>query len=100
MLARFTKFLKRQMMWTTVSYGTGLSLTTLRNSYFSCKKEVYVYTSTTTNSAWDQLPYQDFAEQQQIGAYLDKLDHLITLHQRKLEHLKELKKGLLQQMFV
>ena len=41
-----------------------------------------------------------FAEQQQIGAYLDKLDHLITLHQRKLEHLKELKKGLLQQMFV
>ena len=25
-----------------------------------------------------------FAEQQQIGAYLDKLDHLITLHQRKL----------------
>lgn len=42
----------------------------------------------------------DFNEQRKIGDYLEKLDHLITLHQRKLDHLKELKKGLLQQMLV
>ena len=39
-------------------------------------------------------------EQCLIGAYLDSFDSLITLHQRKLSHLQELKKGLLQQMFV
>ena len=39
-------------------------------------------------------------EQQTIGGFFQQLDHLITLHQRKLEVLKKLKKGLLQQMFV
>ena len=42
----------------------------------------------------------DYAEQKKIGGFLRQIDNLITLHQRKLEHLKELKKGLLQQMFV
>ena len=41
-----------------------------------------------------------FDEQKEIAAYFDSLDHLITLHQRKVEKLKEMKKGLLQQMFV
>ena len=40
------------------------------------------------------------AEQEVIGIYFEHLDNLITLHQRKLDHLKELKKGLLQKMFV
>lgn len=39
-------------------------------------------------------------EQRKIGAYFENFDHLITLHQRKLEHLQQLKKGLLQQMFI
>ena len=39
-------------------------------------------------------------EQKKIGSYLMKFDSLITLHQRKLEHLELMKKGLLQQMFV
>ena len=39
-------------------------------------------------------------EQTQIGQYLNNLDTFITLHQRKLEAMKEYKKGLLQQMFV
>ena len=39
-------------------------------------------------------------EQKQIGTFFQQFDTLITLHQRKLDHLKELKKGLLQQMFV
>ena len=39
-------------------------------------------------------------EQQKIGEYFQSLDDLITLHQRELDHLKLLKKGMLQQMFV
>ncbi|RYL88097.1 restriction endonuclease subunit S [Sporolactobacillus sp. THM19-2] len=39
-------------------------------------------------------------EQSQIGMFFQDLDHLITLHQRELDHCKKLKKALLQQMFV
>ena len=39
------------------------------------------------------------AEQQQIGMYFQSLDHLITLHQRKCEETKKLKKYMLQKMF-
>ncbi len=38
-------------------------------------------------------------EQKKIGSYLMKFDSLITLHQRKLDHLEEQKKGFLQKMF-
>lgn len=38
-------------------------------------------------------------EQQKIGSFFQQLDHLITLHQRKLEKLQELKKGYLQKLF-
>ena len=38
-------------------------------------------------------------EQRKIGAYLDDLDHLITLHQRKLEKLKIIKKSMLENLF-
>ena len=39
-------------------------------------------------------------EQQQIGKYFRSLDHLITLHQHKLEKLKNIKKSCLEKMFV
>lgn len=45
------------------------------------------------------IVYPAVQEQQQIGYYFAKLDNLITLHQRKLEKLKELKKGLVQKLF-
>ena len=38
-------------------------------------------------------------EQKKIGAYFDSLDHLITLHQRKCDQTKNLKKYMLQKMF-
>ena len=41
-----------------------------------------------------------FDEQKKIGEYFNNLDHLITLHQRKVENLKNLKKYMLQNMFV
>ena len=39
-------------------------------------------------------------EQVEIGLYFKNLDNLITLHQRKLEKLKNLKKACLEKMFV
>ena len=39
-------------------------------------------------------------EQSKIGRYFDSLEHLITLHQRKLEKLKNIKKSMLEKMFV
>lgn len=39
-------------------------------------------------------------EQKQIGSLFSKLDHLITLHQHKCDNLKEVKKYMLQNMFI
>ena len=39
-------------------------------------------------------------EQRMVGNFFKKLDHLITLHQRKLEKLKKLKKSMLEEMFI
>ena len=40
------------------------------------------------------------AEQKKIAAFFDSLDHLITLHQRELERLQNIKKACLEKMFV
>ena len=45
------------------------------------------------------VPY-NFEEQRSIGKYFERLDDLITLHQRKLEKLKNIKKSCLEKMFV
>lgn len=42
----------------------------------------------------------NFQEEELISALFNQLDKSITLHQRKLERLQEVKKGLLQKMFV
>ena len=42
----------------------------------------------------------DSKEQQQIGTYFKQLDHLVTLHQRKCDELKKMKKYMLQNMFI
>ena len=39
-------------------------------------------------------------EQRVLGAYLEQLDNLITLHQRELEKLQNIKKSMLEKMFV
>ena len=41
-----------------------------------------------------------YAEQKKIGDYFRNLDNLITLHQRQLEKLQNIKKSLLEKMFV
>ena len=39
-------------------------------------------------------------EQQKIGIYFGNIDHLITLHQRKIDKIKNMKKAMLDQMFI
>lgn len=46
-----------------------------------------------------EIAIPTFDEQQKIGAYFSELDNLITLHQRKLESLKQCKKYMLSKMF-
>ena len=46
-----------------------------------------------------EIKMPSLEEQMKIGAYFNHLDHLITLHQRKCEETKSLKKYMLQKMF-
>lgn len=46
------------------------------------------------------IPITSIDEQRKIGEYFDSLDNLITLHQRELENLKNIKKSMLEKMFV
>ena len=46
------------------------------------------------------IPYPTIEEQEKIGSFFKQLDDTIALHQRKLDLLKEQKKGFLQKMFV
>ena len=46
-----------------------------------------------------ELKIPHIEEQQQIGNFFKQLDNIIALHQRKLDLLKETKKGFLQKMF-
>ena len=48
----------------------------------------------------DYCVTENMEEQRKLGEYFLNLDNLITLHQRKLDLLKEQKKGFLQKMFV
>ena len=58
------------------------------NLKFPALSEIDIYVS----------PYEQ--EQAKIAAYFANLDHLITLHQRKLEKLQNIKKSMLEKMFV
>ena len=47
-----------------------------------------------------EIKVPSYDEQKQIGEYFTNLDRLITLHQRKLEKLKNIKKSMLEKMFI
>ena len=46
-----------------------------------------------------EIVLPNYKEQQKIGSFFKQLDNTIALHQRKLDLLKEQKKGFLQKMF-
>ncbi|EAD1175320.1 restriction endonuclease subunit S [Listeria monocytogenes] len=60
------------------------------------KSVVHVY---NTDLKQVKLSYPTFNEQEKIGSFFRQLDNAIALHQRKLDTLKRMKKGFLQQMF-
>ena len=62
-----------------------------RSDRFSIKDELFFQMP---------IPTPHIEEQQKIGVFLTSLDALITLHQRELEKLKNLKKACLEKMFV
>ena len=64
----------------------------------SCGSTFEALNSSSIYSAEIRLPKE--SEQIKIGLFLHNLDHLITLHQRKLEKLKNIKKSCLEKMFM
>lgn len=46
-----------------------------------------------------EIPYTEKKEQERIGSFFESLDRIITLHQRKCDETKKLKKFMLQKMF-
>ena len=72
-----------------------------RNQYFLKFDDGNKQTNLSIN---DVMNYEDmypgYEEQKKIAAYFRTLDHLITLHQRKLEMLQKIKKSMLEKMFV
>ncbi len=51
------------------------------------------------NALKGEVVFPQLEEQRQISSYFEKIDHLITLHQRKCDEIKEVKKYMLQNMF-
>ena len=59
-------------------------------------------TMNISNDEWlsgEIIVASSFDEQHKIGEYFKRLNNLITLHQRKLDAIKEYKKGMLQKMY-
>ena len=63
----------------------------------SATQAVPIINKTTFGETEVRFPKKD--EQKRIGEYFSNLDNLITLHQRKCDELKEVKKYMLQNMF-
>ena len=62
----------------------------VRSDRFSIKTELFYKMP---------IPITKYCEQVKIGKYFSQLDHLISLHQRKLEMLRKVKKLMLEKMF-
>lgn len=66
----------------------------------STKASTMMHDLVTKDFLNESILVPSFAEQQKIGSFLTSLDHLITLHQRKLEKLQNIKKFMLEKMFI
>ena len=60
----------------------------------------FVEVSGKQMAAMELMMPSTMQEQQTIGQFFSKLDNLITLHQRELEKLQNIKKSMLEKMFV
>ncbi len=77
---------------------------TMFNATLQKEFAIRVEGGSVTNLYFDKLrnidiSYPSLAEQKKIAAFFENLDNLITLHQRKCDETKKLKKYMLQKMF-
>lgn len=72
-----------------------------RDGYWKKLAAGSTFESINSNEVKGAIIYvpQDIREQEKIGEYFSELDYLITLHQRKCDETKQLKKFMLQKMF-
>lgn len=71
-----------------------------RNRYFLKFDDGNKQTNLSVNDVTNfEEKYPSYEEQYKIGQCFSNIDHLITLHQRKCEETKKLKKYMLQKMF-
>ena len=87
-------------------YDYGFVSTIVRSSLFIEQLTAVLVAGAQPNVSSKDIDSFDFffpkckEEQEKIGKYFLSIDHLITLHQRKLEKLKIIKKSFLEKMFV
>ena len=77
-----------------------LRSTTVRKKITFLAQGISRYNISKTKMMDIEVPVPSLEEQAKIGAFLSNVEQTITLHQRKLDLLKEQKKGFLQNMFV
>ena len=71
-----------------------------RNNYFLQFDDGAKQTNLSVTDVMEFAEYYPSSEeQQQIGVLFQQLDNLITLHQRKVENLKKIKRAMLEKMF-
>ncbi len=98
MLGKSAAYLKANKIDKTFLYSL-LQTTAVMNNFM-----LFLTGTTIKNLGLDaikntKISIPELHEQKKIGLYFSQLDHLITLHQRKCEEMKTLKKYMLQKMF-
>ena len=93
-----------------VFYGNNSDIFFISMVLNYCDEVVHEIAYTCTGTGQKVLSFLDlqkmnirvpnYDEQKKISQHFEQLDNLITLHQRKCDKYRELKKGLLQKMFV
>ena len=90
----------------SISYLKTNELFTTYSLYIKLQNEIKVLQGTSIKGITKnellikEIPIPSLPEQEAIGTFFSTLDRQITLHQRKLEKLKNLKKALLNELFV
>ena len=80
-----------------ISYSNGNSFRQIISSEKNGSTQVHIRNGEFLNI---DIPLPNQYEQEKIGQCFKRLDNLITLHQRELEKMKNLKKAFLEKMFI
>ena len=99
MLGKSAAYLKANKIDKTFLYSL-LQTTAVMNNFM-----LFLTGTTIKNLGLDaikntKISIPELHEQKKIGLYFSQLDHLITLHQQKCDELRNIKKFMLQNMFI